>query len=516
MYKIPARALDWALNHVERHGDTDIFPTPFEFRAIRHSWQSVRDDLASQDLDAWVGKPRRSGFTPKREYSYRYSTQLDPRETLLYLALIHEVGPQIEAYRISDGFAHSYRFAPDQSGGLFSSANTWHSFQDLSQSKASEPSVSHVLITDIADYFNRLNHHPLENSLKDATSSSDAARVLFKLVSNWSNGVSYGIPVGPAPSRLLAELTITDVDKFLQSKGVSYCRYVDDFRIFCGSERDAYDRLAALALVLYENHGLSLQPQKTVIVTVQEFLDHHLRSFESDELHRLQKDFGILAIGPYETIEFQDLAEEAKEIVRGWNLSALIREQIGAGVPDAELARFALQRLSQLRITDPAEDIVDALESLYLVFPQVIRYLTAVSELLDGTVRLRIGEKLVALIEQKATAAHLPYHRQWLLSLFAMDAGWGATGTFPNMFDETEDSPTRRELALAMGTAELGWWFKINAAAGLSYEPWIRRAFLAGSMSRPKDERNFWYRRIAPQLDDLEKTVVSWAKASLG
>ena len=84
------------------------------------------------------------------------------------------------------------------------------------------------------------------------------------------------------------------------------------------------------------------------------------------------------------------------------------------------------------------------------------------------------------------------------------------------MFDETEDSPTRRELALAMGTAELGWWFKINAAAGLSYEPWIRRAFLAGSMSRPKDERNFWYRRIAPQLDDLEKTVVSWAKASLG
>jgi hypothetical protein len=43
--------LDFALKHIEKFGDTDIFPVPFEFEVIRRQWdQLIKPDLLSRDL----------------------------------------------------------------------------------------------------------------------------------------------------------------------------------------------------------------------------------------------------------------------------------------------------------------------------------------------------------------------------------------------------------------------------------------------------------------------------------
>ena len=38
---IKPESLAWALTHVRRHGDTDIFPVPFEYEAIAHDWNAI-------------------------------------------------------------------------------------------------------------------------------------------------------------------------------------------------------------------------------------------------------------------------------------------------------------------------------------------------------------------------------------------------------------------------------------------------------------------------------------------
>ena len=45
-------SLDWALAHVNRYGDTDVFPVPFEYAAIEHDWTNVKHSLAGVDCPA--------------------------------------------------------------------------------------------------------------------------------------------------------------------------------------------------------------------------------------------------------------------------------------------------------------------------------------------------------------------------------------------------------------------------------------------------------------------------------
>ena len=86
------QSLDWALEHILNHGDTDIFPEAFEFDAIRNDWQDVKAWIRSVDILKWTVRPYRRCLAPKHRFGFRISTQLDPLDILVYTALVHEVG----------------------------------------------------------------------------------------------------------------------------------------------------------------------------------------------------------------------------------------------------------------------------------------------------------------------------------------------------------------------------------------------------------------------------------------
>ncbi len=52
MLHVSPAALDISLEHIEHQGDTDIFPLPFEYAAIREDWAALRPFLAAQDRQA--------------------------------------------------------------------------------------------------------------------------------------------------------------------------------------------------------------------------------------------------------------------------------------------------------------------------------------------------------------------------------------------------------------------------------------------------------------------------------
>src|SRR5262249_19466286 len=123
-------ALDWALTHVKKFGDTDIFPVPFEFEAIAHVWTGLRAELAARDLADIKLRSARRCLMPKPGGGFRVAIQLDPLDALTYTALVYEMAPVLEQSRIASDkrVACSYRIQLDPNGSFFAQSNGWNDF----------------------------------------------------------------------------------------------------------------------------------------------------------------------------------------------------------------------------------------------------------------------------------------------------------------------------------------------------------------------------------------------------
>jgi len=294
MLTLQEHSLNWALNHAINIGDTDVFPTPFEYQAIRHDWDTVRSELAGQNVLRWVTRPARALLSPKAKYGFRIITQIDPIDFLIYAALIYEIAADIESRRVSleDERVFSYRIKTNAEGQLFNPEVGYRSFLDRCRHKLDEYGADcFVATTDISDFYSRIYHHRLENALRSATDRTNHVSGIMGLLGGWNGTETYGIPVGCAPSRLLAEITISDVDEALLANGVDFIRFNDDYRIFASTRTIAYQQITFLADSLFRNHGLSLQPQKTSIYSAPLFRDNFLATPLDKEMDSLHQKF---------------------------------------------------------------------------------------------------------------------------------------------------------------------------------------------------------------------------------
>src|SRR6202030_161477 len=61
-------SFDWALAHIQKYGDTDLFPVPFEYDAIKGLWGGdggVRTWLLEHDPEKWTCRAHRRCVVPK-------------------------------------------------------------------------------------------------------------------------------------------------------------------------------------------------------------------------------------------------------------------------------------------------------------------------------------------------------------------------------------------------------------------------------------------------------------------
>ena len=104
-----------------------------------------------------------------------------------------------------------------------------------------------IVECDISNFYDRINIHRIESILN---SNQNINRDIIKLINSlllfWANRDSYGLPVGSNASRILAEVALIEVDNYLVSKGVDFCRFVDDYRIFAKNAAEAHNSLALL------------------------------------------------------------------------------------------------------------------------------------------------------------------------------------------------------------------------------------------------------------------------------
>jgi hypothetical protein len=510
-------ALDWSLNHIEEFGDTVFVPKSFEYEAIRHSWAAVKGWILSQDLRSWAAMDLRRLLASKSTYSYRYVTQLDPIENLIFTSLVYQIGPQLEAMRLprARDVVYSWRFEPLQSGQMYAPDVRWYHFNERCSELGSARRCHHVVVADIADFFSRIYSHPLEQALDRGTNHSPQAYCILRMIKNWNGFVSYGLPVGLSGSRLLSEALLTDLDVALDATRRPFCRYSDDIRIFCSSERDARAALEHLATTLFNTQGLTLQPAKTMILSQQEYLQRFQTSGERIELESLtDRLHELLEAAGYENdyedeIDIDSLPDDIKEEIDRLNMIEVLNEQIGAEEQDVVVMRFVLHRLRQLGIDEAVDDVLANLSNLTPVIDVVVEYLSGLRDS-DERVRRRIGRKVLAASKKPANGS---YERLCLLSLFTVGNEFNHADQFEPLYSRFLDAVTRRELILAMGRAGKEHWFRANRLDYQSLEPWSRRAFLAAFSCVDPDAAIHFYRSLRNGANVLEKAVISWAQA---
>ena len=400
---------------------------------------------------------------------------------------------------------------------MFSRQVNYADFRARMRELANLSDEQYVVVTDITDFFPKLGHHQIENALSDAApAKQNHAKAIEQLLSAWRATQSFGLPIGPNASRLIAEITVSDVDQALLANGLTFVRYADDYRIFCKTRKEAYQALATLAEVLWKNHGLTLAEQKTNILPVDVFKHRYLRSEWATEVARLSKSFeeivGELGLdNPYEEIEYTDLSDEQRDQVNALNLEGLLTEQIqSSGSLDIRLTQFILRRLSQLQDSDVAPQMLTHIDRLYPVFVDVIIYLGSLKNL-SSTERADIGAEVLNLLDN-SVASNLEYHRMHLLNLFASSPAWGNTNRLTGLLSQYSDHFTQRKLILALGQAGRGYWFKQHRIDWQNFPHWDRRALVWGASSMAGDAKRHWYNSIQNRLDPLEKAVVSWAR----
>ena len=494
-----------------------MFPLPFEYKAIEYDWKNVKSFILGSDVSKWKVRPHRTLLAPKAHIGFRVITQLDPLDFLVFAATVLEMGPDIEKRRLPvlEAIVFSYRIKPDINGQLFDPQVGYSSFQNKTREiLASDSKHQYIALADIADFYHRIYHHRLDGALQTATSRASHIGTIRNLLAGWNITETYGIPVGSSPARLLAEITIADIDDALRGAQFNFIRYSDDFRIFTSSYAEAYRSLVQLAQILYRNHGLTLQPQKTMILEREEFQKKYLPSPEDRELESLQDRFNELVelldlSNRYDPINYDDLDNWQKEIIDSMNLLELFADELKAERLDMPLMRFIIRRLSQLGDNSILSDLMSNLERLHPIFTDIIGYLASLD--MDKRKRRSIGKQILALLGD-SIISELDYHRMWALDLFTKSTDWNNEKDLPNLLAGARDQQSKRKLILAMGKAKHGFWFQSQWRNMLDEPPWSRRAMIYGFSCLPPDTRKHWYKAVERQLDPLELAVMRWAR----
>lgn len=515
MDQLNPESLDWALTHISRFGDTDIFPVPFEYDAIRHGWNRIKDELGRRDIATYECRSLRRLMVPKPEGGYRVAIQLDPLDTLTYTALIYEAAELIEKQRIplDRKVACSYRVQIDAKGQLFRARNGWDYFHGRSQELAESGKYAYVLIADIADFYNQISHHRVRNALEVAGVSSDRAKNFEQFLMNLTGGQSRGIPVGPSASILLAEACLSDVDMFLLRTGYVHTRYVDDFRVFCANRRDAYHALHDLCEYLYTAHRLALQSAKTGPMPIDDFLKVELLDPERLEARTKAEKLNELILMLSDYVGYGDSTEvdlppaELEEMVRE-NLVELFDACLARDPLHLGFARYLLRRARTLRTAVLQGRVLGNLDILAPVMRDVARYLVKTIQAKSAT---KVGEALIHFIET-SDLAFIPFVRLWIVHVLTEKLALEFEQPAREICETTRNQLGIRPFALLARQLDYLDWVRAQKETWQNNGPWDRRAVIWAAAVLSPDERKHWLVRVKNAGDFLDNAV---AKAAL-
>jgi len=149
-----------------------------------------------------------------------------------------------------------------------------------------------VVDIDLEKFFDRVNHDLLMGKL--AMKIGDArVRILIRRyleAGMMADGVvqlrTEGTPQGGPLSPLLSNILLTDLDRELERRGHTFCRYADDCNIYVGSERSGVGLLQSLTGFLERRLKLKVNAAKSAVARPwqRKFLGYSLTAHRKPKL----------------------------------------------------------------------------------------------------------------------------------------------------------------------------------------------------------------------------------------
>jgi hypothetical protein len=515
-----------AIANIYHMSDTDVFPRPFENIILNDKSSEVVAEVARivGDLKAGLGEQgsfHHEMLAPAGPLGFRRIASLDPLWNTVLLSLVLEMAPKIEAARppLTDKSVFSYRFDGDPTAHkLFSEEGGWRAF--LGRARELSEAHAYCVSTDISDFYSRLNHHRLENALKQCAPGESAPWAIMEILKNYSDTKSYGLPVGGNAARILAEACLIQIDHLLTLKGITYCRFVDDLIFFCETLDEAYALLAQVSELLSDNQGLLLQRSKTRILTAAELqssikisLDEDLEG-ASTELGQHRKRLSSLQLryDPYSATSYDDY-EALKKEINDIDLFMLLEYELSKSAIHIHSARriVSAMRFSDDRITvQTAQTLIGELNRLYPIGYLVLDVVRSLLMELPAERRDEVKDALLAAYNAGSYAFSLDYHLLYFVRALAWCPGIDTLIALEQIYARSRSPLVRREVILAMHRLGVWSWLSNLKTQFPTLSDPERRAFIVASFGL-SDEGSHWRQYIKGKLSAFEAIIVQWS-----
>lgn len=510
---LESASISWAINFIQSHSDGDLFPKILEIDAIQEMANEFVNESEGDKLPSPSLKPGscRRFIIPKGKLEYRQATQLDPQDSIILSALIHQYGQGIEDRRLPRTQVFSYRFDPDIQLGLYASRNAWNDFWETAQKKSEENQF--ILYCDIVDFYNQIYHHIVENQLISSGFPNQATKWIISLLESTTVGVSRGIPVGPHAVHLIAECAMIPIDNCLVAQGIDFIRFADDIVIFCDSESSAKKLLFSLASTLDKQQRLTIQKHKTKIWNSENFNnwctdmieDRPISDDEDMVLHIIKNYSGS---NPYTTISYNEISQDDWQAISSELIRDIIQEYIQQDEVDYIHLRWFYRRLTQIGHPGAIDISLEEIAKLDPCFANICTYLASV-ESVEKEKWIEIGEKLLKLLESDEVRGN-EYFRLSILSLFTKNNYINHFSRLANKYQSSEPF-VRREILLAAKQNLAFDWLRDYKESYQTMDAWQKIAYIYGMSGFPDDEKKYFLNNLELNRP-FEKILAKWAK----
>lgn len=325
-------------------------------------------------------------LAPTGPTGFRVVTKIHPFWNIYFNGLGIAIAEALENTR--DARVHSYRFLRNGGNELFDRASSWKAFREITVADAKTSGDETIIVqTDISSFYEHISHHHIENFIDDLF--PDNGRIgnqVNTLLSKFSSGRSFGLPVGGQCSRILAELFLNLVDHRMTEARIRWHRYVDDYVLVASSHADAYKALAFLSHTLAD-YGLTLNKTKTVMLTAKHYSDYVAAQLGSndDEAGKLREI--DLRFDPYSDTSVEDY-ESLKQTVESLQVHRLLNRELEKALPDT----FLVTQIGRtLKLQEP--NVAIQLASTLLSQGNLHAFRASWSTIMRGIANLRASEK---------------------------------------------------------------------------------------------------------------------------
>lgn len=504
-----------AIRHLADLGDTDILPPLFEFVFYQDAIEKVVRKLREFQAGAYKPVGAFEVLSPKTQTSFRIAHQLYATDTLLYTAAALSIAPSIEERRQSDSQgAFSYRFDPDQtSSALFSDDCSYHNWllHVTAMCTPENPFSAERLVieTDISDFYSRIYFHRIEHVLDDIGAPNAVRKVIENIIKTSRARQSFGLPVGSAASRIIAEGVLIDIDSMLRSQGWAFTRYVDDFRVFVDDPSTAHTALCRLAEHLMLTEGLSLNASKTRILSASQVSDDIESKFSDvfSSSERKALDQYIQAIYDGEDIADAVIGDVDSDVLEDKLEAILAKEAI-----DYTSVKLILKALRATGVRNPSSFLPRFSQLLYFV-PRDFCILIGSLAQREKSSSDELAEKLITICLEKPYS-EMTLARIWVNHLFVS----GALSVTPARLERLQIKSSvieRRQQLLLKGRLNDRAFFREAKTRFADVSDWEKPALMLAASCLSTSEYETWLSHCKDRYNDiLCDEYISWLKTN--